>query len=169
MAEQRYEAVRAVIADGATVTEVASRFGVSRKTVHAWLAKYEAGGLEGLADRSHRPWTCPHQMPPEVEVALADLRLAHPSWGPRGLVFELAKAGVAAGEWAVEDRPLRHAPHTASCVIGEWTLPYPPRLGAYSTGESRDKVWAPVRRIEGAFSDRNLVCSCPSPEAFAEA
>ena len=95
MAEQRYEAVRAVIADGATVTEVASRFGVSRKTVHAWLAKYEAGGLEGLADRSHRPRSCPHQMPAEVEVALVDLRLAHPSWGPRRLVFELAEAGVA--------------------------------------------------------------------------
>lgn len=95
VAEQRYEAVRAVIADGATVTEVASRFGVSRKTVHAWLAKYEAGGLEGLADRSHRPRSCPHQMPAEVEVALVDLRLAHPSWGPRRLVFELAKRGVS--------------------------------------------------------------------------
>lgn len=94
MVEQRYEAVRAVIADGATVTEVASRVGVSRKTMHAWLARYEAGGLEGLADRSHRPRSCPHQMSPEVEVALVDLRLAHPSWGPRRLVFELAKRGV---------------------------------------------------------------------------
>ena len=55
MAEQRYEAVRAVIADGETVMGVAARFGVSRKTVHGWLARYEAGGLEGLADRSHRP------------------------------------------------------------------------------------------------------------------
>jgi transposase len=55
VAEQRYEAVRAVIADGETVTDVAARFGVARKTVHGWLARYEAGGLEGLADRSHRP------------------------------------------------------------------------------------------------------------------
>lgn len=94
MAEQRYEAVHAVIADGQTVTEVAARFGVSRKTVHAWLSRYEAGGLEGLADRSHRPRSCPHQMPADVEVALVDLRLAHPSWGPRRLVFELAKRGV---------------------------------------------------------------------------
>jgi transposase len=95
VAEQRYEAVRAVIADGATVTEVAARFGVARKTVHGWLARYEAEGLAGLADRSHRPWSCPHQMPATVEVALVRLRLAHPSWGPRRLVFELASRGVA--------------------------------------------------------------------------
>lgn len=55
VAEQRYEAVRSVIVDGETVKDVAARFGVSRKTVHVWLATYDAGGLEGLADRSHRP------------------------------------------------------------------------------------------------------------------
>jgi transposase len=96
VAEQRYEAVRAVIADGETVTEVAARFGVACKTVHAWLSRYEAGGLENLADRSHRPRSCPHQMTAAVEVALAGLRLAHPSWGPRRLVFELARKGVPA-------------------------------------------------------------------------
>jgi transposase InsO family protein len=94
VAEQRYEAVRAVIADGETVTSVAARFGVSRKTMHGWLARYEAGGLEGLVDRSHRPRSCPHQMPADVEVALVELRVAHPSWGPRRLVFELARRGV---------------------------------------------------------------------------
>jgi transposase InsO family protein len=83
-----------VIGEGATVTEVAAQFGVSRKTVHAWLRKYEAGGLEGLADGSHRPRSCPHQMPAEVEVALVQMRRAQPSWGPRRLVFELARAGV---------------------------------------------------------------------------
>src|SRR5215475_822437 len=95
VAEQRYRAVVAVIGEGATVTEVAGRFGVARKTVHGWLARYEAGGLEGLADRSHRPRSCPHQMTAAVEVALADLRLAHPSWGPRRLVFELARRDVS--------------------------------------------------------------------------
>ena len=54
MSEQRYRAVLAVIAEGHTVTEVAARFGVSRQTMHAWLAKYEAGGLENLGDGSHR-------------------------------------------------------------------------------------------------------------------
>lgn len=91
--EQRYQAVLAVIGDGGTVTEVAARFGVTRKTLHAWLARYEAGGLESLADRSHRPRSCPHQMPAEVEVEIAGLRQRHPSWGPRRLRFELARAG----------------------------------------------------------------------------
>jgi transposase-like protein len=53
VAEQRYEASRAVIAAGETVMDVAARFSVARKTVHSWLAKYEAGGLGGLADRTH--------------------------------------------------------------------------------------------------------------------
>ena len=94
MSEQRYLAVLAVVRDGDTVTEVASRFGVSRKTLHVWLSRYEAGGLEYLVDRSHRPRSCPHQMLPAVEVALAELRRAHPGWGPRRLVFELARRGV---------------------------------------------------------------------------
>ncbi len=59
MAEQRYLAVLAVISDGETVSSVAARFGVHRKTVHGWLARYEAEGLEGLVDRSHRPRSCP--------------------------------------------------------------------------------------------------------------
>ena len=101
MAEQRYEAVRAVIADGETVTEVAARFGVARKTLHGWLARYEVGGLEGLVDRSHRPRSCPHQMPALVEVALVEVRVAHPSWGPRRLVFELGKRDLEVSESAV--------------------------------------------------------------------
>jgi transposase-like protein len=48
VAEQRYQAVLAVIGEGGTVTEVAGRWGVSRQSVHAWLARYEAGGTEGL-------------------------------------------------------------------------------------------------------------------------
>ena len=94
MVEQRYQAVLAVIDQGETVTSVAERFGVSRKTVHVWLARYEAAGLENLADRSHRPVSCPHQMAPDVEVVLAELRRAHPSWGPRRLRFELGNRGV---------------------------------------------------------------------------
>ena len=91
VAEQRYQAVLAVISDGETVTDVAARFGVSRQTVHVWLAKYEAGGLENLGDGSHRPRSCPHQMSAVVEVAIADMRQAHPSWGPRRIVYELGR------------------------------------------------------------------------------
>ena len=69
---------------------MAGKVGVSRQTLHLWLARYEAEGLEGLADRSHRPERCPHQMPAEVEVAVLELRRSRPYWGPRRLVFELA-------------------------------------------------------------------------------
>ena len=91
VSEQRYQAVLAVISDGETVSAVAARFEVARKTLHDWLNKYEAGGLDGLADRSHRPRGCPHQMTSVVEVAVVELRRAHPSWGPRRLHYELAK------------------------------------------------------------------------------
>ncbi len=101
MAEQRYQAVLAVIQGGETVTEVAARFGVARKTVHDWLAKYEAGGLEGLGDRSHRPRSCPHQMSSLVEVEIARMRTAHPGWGPRRLAFELGRQDLVVSESAV--------------------------------------------------------------------
>ncbi|ORB19918.1 IS481 family transposase [Mycolicibacterium moriokaense] len=94
VAEQRYQAVLAVISDGLSISQVASKVGVSRQTLHSWLARYEAEGLEGLVDRSHRPARCPHQMPAEVEAALLELRRWRPYWGPRRLVFELAKRGV---------------------------------------------------------------------------
>ncbi len=92
--EQRYQAVLAVISEGATITETAARFGVSRKTMHAWLRRYEDEGLAGLADRSHRPLRVPHQMPAPVEIEIARVRRAHPSWGPRRLVYELGQLGV---------------------------------------------------------------------------
>ena len=91
MSEQRYQAVLAVLSDGETVTDVAGRVGVRRQTEQEWLARYEAGGLEALADRSHRPRSCPHQMPSVVEVMVLELRRAHPSWGPRRLHYELAR------------------------------------------------------------------------------
>ncbi|MGV0781710.1 IS481 family transposase [Mycolicibacterium sp. XJ775] len=93
--EQRYQAVLAVISDGLSISQVASKVGVSRQTLHAWLARYEAEGLEGLADRSHRPGSCPHQMPAAVEAAVLELRRSRPYWGPRRLVFELARRQVA--------------------------------------------------------------------------
>jgi transposase InsO family protein len=95
VAEQRYQAVLAVISDGLSISLVASKVGVSRQTLHSWLARYEAQGLEGLADRSHRPMRCPHQMAADVEARLLELRRSRPYWGPRRLVFELAKRGVA--------------------------------------------------------------------------
>jgi transposase InsO family protein len=95
VAEQRYQAVLAVISDGLSISRVAEKMGVSRQTLHAWLARYEAHGLEGLVDRSHRPVSCPHQMPAAVEAMLLELRRSRPYWGPRRLVFELARRPVA--------------------------------------------------------------------------
>lgn len=70
LVEQRYKAVSEVLVDGATVTEVAQRLGVSRQTVHSWLRRYGNGGLAALVDRSSRPDRCPHQTPAELEVAI---------------------------------------------------------------------------------------------------
>ena len=94
MAEQRYRAVLGVVKDGRTVTETAAAVGVSRQTLHAWLAKYEAGGLEGLVDRSHRPLTSPGQMPAVVEAAVLEMRRRHPSWGPRRIAVQLNRSGA---------------------------------------------------------------------------
>ena len=76
---------------------------------------------------------------------------------------------VAAGLWSVDDNPLRNAPHTADCLlVEEWNHPYTREQAAYPLGKGfRPKVWPPVRRIDGAYGDRNLVCSCPPVEAFA--
>ena len=76
---------------------------------------------------------------------------------------------VGAGEWPVDDNPLRGAPHTAECLlVSEWDHPYTREQAAYPLGKDfRPKVWPPVRRIDGAYGDRNLVCSCPPVEAFA--
>jgi glycine dehydrogenase len=77
-------------------------------------------------------------------------------------------ARVAAGEWPVGDSPLHNAPHTFESVAGEWAHPYTREEAAFPLDSlRRDKYWAPVRRIDGAYGDRNLVCACPPPEAFA--
>lgn len=93
--EQRYQAVLAVIRDGVPVVEVARRFDVSRQAVHRWLRWYEQQGLGGLADRSHRPPRCSHQMDAAVEVWVLEARRRNPGWGPRRLVHEAVRAGVS--------------------------------------------------------------------------
>lgn len=82
LVEQRYQAVLEVF-DGASVADVAGRFGVTRQTVHGWLRRYASEGLAGLADHSSRPLSCPHQMAPQVEARIVEMRRQHPSWGPR--------------------------------------------------------------------------------------
>ncbi|WP_414687988.1 aminomethyl-transferring glycine dehydrogenase [Mycobacterium sp.] len=76
---------------------------------------------------------------------------------------------VRAGTWSVDDNPLRGAPHTAECLlVADWDHPYSREQAAYPLGKGfRPKVWPPVRRIDGAYGDRNLMCSCPPVSAFA--
>jgi glycine dehydrogenase len=76
---------------------------------------------------------------------------------------------VGAGEWTPEDSPLRGAPHTSRALVGAWDRGYSRELAVFPAGPDPDKYWPPVARIDQAYGDRNLVCACPPPEAFAEA
>jgi transposase InsO family protein len=89
--EQRYRAVLAV-GRGEPKIVVAAQFGVSRQTLHTWLTRYARDGLAGLIDRTHRPPSCAHQAPAEVEARVCELRREHPRWGPRRIVYELARS-----------------------------------------------------------------------------
>ena len=74
---------------------------------------------------------------------------------------------VASGEWPADDNPLVNAPHTAGALVGEWSHPYTREEAVFPAGVTAGKYWPPVRRIDGAYGDRNLVCACPPMEAFA--
>jgi len=93
--EQRYQAVLAIRQDGWKIVEVARKLGVSRQSVHTWLTRYDEGGLAALADRSHRPNGCAHQLGPELEALICEMRRQHPGWGPRRIEYELVKKSVA--------------------------------------------------------------------------
>jgi hypothetical protein len=106
MTEQRYRAVLEVHA-GVPVTEVAERFGVSRQAVHRWIGWYREEGLDGLADRSHRPHAHPAQTSPEVEAVICQLRRTHPRWG----------SGASRSSWAAPAAPARSRryPRSTGC------------------------------------------------------
>jgi len=74
---------------------------------------------------------------------------------------------VQDGHWPAEDNPLVNSPHTASQLTGEWEHPYSRETAVFPVaGQAKSKYWPPVRRLDGAFGDRNLVCSCPPIESF---
>jgi glycine cleavage system P protein (glycine dehydrogenase) len=76
---------------------------------------------------------------------------------------------VAAGEWPAAESPLHGAPHTAESLTGEWPYAYSRAEAVYPAGvRPADKYWPPVRRIDGAYGDRNLVCACPPVEEFEQ-
>jgi glycine dehydrogenase len=73
---------------------------------------------------------------------------------------------IGSGEMALKDSPLRNAPHTARVIAGDWGRSYSREQGAFPAGWNPDKYWPPVGRIDQAYGDRHLVCSCPDPTAF---
>lgn len=69
-----------------------------------------------------------------------------------------------------ENNPLKNAPHTVEDLVGEWDRPYSREQACYPPGAFRvDKYWAPVNRVDNSYGDRNLVCSCPPLEDYADA
>lgn len=90
MVEQRYDAVKEVL-DGATVKDTANRYGIDRRTLHRWLVRYATEGLSALANHSSKPDRCPHQMRPEIEARVVEMRRAHPGWGPRTILNKLRR------------------------------------------------------------------------------
>jgi glycine dehydrogenase len=77
---------------------------------------------------------------------------------------------VASGDYDRQDNPLANAPHTAQMLLAtDWKHHYTREEAAYPlAGDLRAKYWPPVRRIDQAYGDRNLVCACPPPEAFED-
>lgn len=76
---------------------------------------------------------------------------------------------VASGEWPADDNPLQNAPHTAADLTTDvWDHPYSREVACWPAGHVAARYWPPVSRIDGAYGDRNVVCSCPPIEAFAE-
>ena len=91
MVEQRYKAVLEVLDAGAKMTDVARRHGVDRKTLYRWVVRYASDGLGALENRSTKPDRCAHQIGPEVEVRIIELRRSHPAWGPRTILNTIRK------------------------------------------------------------------------------
>ncbi|MBR1282755.1 aminomethyl-transferring glycine dehydrogenase [Bradyrhizobium sp. AUGA SZCCT0177] len=80
-------------------------------------------------------------------------------------------AEVESGRWKIEASPLRHAPHTVHDIADDaWARAYSRAEGCFPAGTSRtDKYWCPVGRVDNVYGDRNLVCSCPPVEDYAQA
>ena len=72
---------------------------------------------------------------------------------------------VAAGRWPIEDSPLRGAPHTAAALVSAWERPYDRATAVFPAGLTAAKYWPPVARINQAYGDRHLMCTCPPLEA----
>ena len=76
-------------------------------------------------------------------------------------------AAIERGEIAIDNNPLKHAPHTVNALIGEWDRPYTREEGCFPPGSFRmDKYWPPVGRVDNAYGDRHFICTCPSLDEY---
>lgn len=117
--------------EGANLSELCRRYGVSRPTGRLWRDRFLARGEVGLAERSRRPRSSPGRTPAEVEAAVLALRDAHPAWGGRKLHHALR----AGGGLAPDDVP---APSTITAILG--------RHGRLRPPEERVRPWARFER-----------------------
>ena len=77
---------------------------------------------------------------------------------------------IEGGQIDAENNPLKRAPHTVEDLVGDWDRPYTREQGCYPAGAFRvDKYWPPVNRVDNAWGDRHLVCTCPPLEEYQEA
>jgi transposase InsO family protein len=162
-----------LVLEGARVSEVAVEMGVSRQSVHAWLARYRQAGLSGLADRSQRPRTSPNQASPEVEARVCELRRDHPRWGAQRILHELMRSLAVAEalpsratvhrilvrHGLVIGRPRRRKrseyvrwQRAAAMQLWQLDIVYGPRLVAVATGEVREA------RIVTGVDDHSRFC-----------
>jgi putative transposase len=97
--DQRTQFVREALRRHDDMTALCARYGISRKTGYKWLARYDAGGQPGLADRSRAPHHCPHRIPEAIATLICDARDDHPLWGAATLLDWLAPRHPAGTAW----------------------------------------------------------------------
>jgi transposase len=162
MVEQRYLAVREVL-DGAKVTDVATRYGVDRRSVHRWLVRYASEGLGALADRSSRPERCPHQMAPSIEARIVSLRKAR-SRMRNALLHEYV---IVAVEGVTRTLKRAAISRSGQCAVSKIGVHVPPPESArhglfpHQTGHYPDEASEFVRqRRPGRVGEEDLASPC---------
>jgi putative transposase len=139
--DQRLRFVAEWLAGETSMTELCGAYGISRRTGYKWLARYEAEGPAGLADRSHAPLQHGRATARELSEKIVELRRARPHWGPRKIVARLAMLhpDLAWPSHSTADEILRKA----GLITGRRLRRRPPpRLGELTAPERPNHVWA---------------------------
>lgn len=128
----RLEFVKLAQAEGAKMRELCRRFRISAPTGYKWLARFAAGGVAGLEDRSHRPHTQPQHSSPELEEQVVEVRQQHPAWGGRKIRIVLQRGGL----------PVVPSASTVTAILRRHQLLAPP-AGGFPTAWRRFEYSAP--------------------------